>query len=143
MQSIDRIVNKSEAEIAYRRWNEEGIQAEEPVTEKAEAEAQNTFGSISAPTVSVSKTAAQSQVNIDDELTYTVTLTNESASGSGTAMKNPIVVDLLPQGTELVSMAQGEISGNGGSSFSGFRYRSESDGGNTACLLYTSPSPRD
>ena len=136
VQSIDRIVNKSEAEIAYRRWNEEGIQAEEPVTEKAEAEAQNTFGSISAPTVFVSKTAAQSQVNIDDELTYTVTLTNKSASGSGTAMKNPIVVDLLPQGTELVSMAQGEISGNGGSSFSGFRYRSESDGGNTAGLAF-------
>lgn len=95
-QSVDRVVNTAEAEIAYTPWSSTG-EKEAQVTEKAQDTAVNSFGQQQVPMVKVTKEAADETVNLNNG-TVDYTLTLENISENGEAMINPILIDLLPEG---------------------------------------------
>ena len=95
-QSVDRVVNTAEAEIAYTPWSSTG-EKEAQVTKKAQDTAANSFGQQEVPMVTVTKAADDETVNLNNG-TVNYTLTLENISENGEAMTNPILIDLLPEG---------------------------------------------
>ena len=99
--SIDRIVNGSEAELTYRKWNQAGMQAtqESIITLKDEDEAENTFAGQKAPVAEIEKTAAKEVVQIGENAEYTLTMSNISAGEL--PFQDPVLVDYLPAGVTV------------------------------------------
>ena len=116
-QSVDRVVNTAEAEIAYTPWSSTG-EKETPVTEKAQDTAANSFGQQEVPMVTVKKAADDETVNLNNG-TVDYTLTLENISENGEAMINPILIDLLPEGVIVdPDTAYFEITGGNPSNLS-------------------------
>ena len=116
-QSVDRVVNTAEAEIAYTPWSSTG-EKEAQVTKKAQDTAVNSFGQQEVPMVTVTKAADDATVNLNNG-TVNYTLTLENISENGEAMINPILIDLLPEGVIVdPDTAYFEITGNNPSNLS-------------------------
>lgn len=106
VQSIDRIRNAVDAEAKYTPWTENGAKAEQkPVTANAVGDV--LFREQTAALVSVTKTADTNTVELNDEVTYTITIKNES-SIEGADLTDPFIADLLPQGSSWVSGGEAE-----------------------------------
>lgn len=116
-QSVDRVVNTAEAEIAYTPWSSTG-EKEAQVTKKAQDTAVNSFGQQQVPMVTVTKAADYETVNLNNG-TVNYTLTLENISENGEAMINPILIDLLPEGVIVdPDTAYFEITGDNPSNLS-------------------------
>ena len=116
-QSVDRVVNTAEAEIAYTPWSSTG-EKEAQVTKKAQDTAVNSFGQQEVPMVTVTKEADDQTVNLNNG-TVDYTLTLENISKNGEAMTKPILIDLLPEGVIVdPDTAYFEITGDNPSNLS-------------------------
>lgn len=105
-QSVDQIRNDSTAVVTWDRWDSTGTR-QEPQEESLGVKSVSDFdvkdvAEEEAALVSISKTAGASDVILGGELTYTITVKNESSTG-GAALQSPVIVDLLPKGARLVS----------------------------------------
>lgn len=102
VQSVDRISNSAQADVTYYEWDSEGNQGGEAKratsitkTKTTEADVESHDG----PKVSVEKTTNAENVALDQVQTYEITVTNQSDSTE--KMINPIIVDVLPTGSQL------------------------------------------
>lgn len=100
VQAVTKVVNQAQATMKYFPWDTQGNKATTETVDTKEATAENTFAEQKVAKVSITKTAGNQQVNLNNgEEKYTLVLKNEaSAQGS---MEDPFIVDLLPQGMEL------------------------------------------
>ena len=107
-QTIDRIDNTAHAELSYRPWSYEGERQANALTrETPDATASNTFGDVKTAEVSVSKKALSNSVRIEGTTTYEITVSN--AEDAGAPMLNPVIAELLPEGSTLDTANDGGI----------------------------------
>lgn len=107
-QTIDRIDNTAHAELSYRPWSNEGKQQTDAQTRTTpDATASNTFGDVKTAEVSVSKKALSNSVRIEGTTTYEITVSN--AADAGAPMLNPVIAELLPEGSTLDTANDGGI----------------------------------
>lgn len=93
---IDQIRNTAGAVLHYEPWDSSGNKRA-PTEVSRTATADVTIDGQEAAKVSVSKTADKSTVNLQDDVVYSITISN--AQDAPEAMQEPFIVDLLPQGT--------------------------------------------
>ena len=107
-QTIDRIDNTAHAELSYRPWSNEGEQQKDAQTQETpDVTASNTFGDVETAEVSVSKKALSNSVRIEGTTTYEITVSN--AEDAGAPMLNPVIAELLPEGSTLDTANDGGI----------------------------------
>ncbi len=107
-QTIDRIDNTARAKLSYRPWSNEGERQANALTkETPDATANNTFGDVETAEVSVSKKALSNSVRIEGTTTYEITVSN--AADAGAPMLNPVIAELLPEGSTLDTANDGGI----------------------------------
>lgn len=107
-QTIDRIDNTAHAELSYRPWSNAGEQQADAQTKKTpDVTASNTFGDVETAEVSVSKRALSNSVRIEGTTTYEITVSN--AEDAGAPMLNPVIAELLPEGSTLDTANDGGI----------------------------------
>ena len=98
---IRKIVNTAEATVTYRKWNASGVQATEATTLNATADTEYSFEEMDAPKIKIEKAVeGNSTVALKGNVVYNITVTNTSEEG-GKSLKNPVIIDLLPQGVTL------------------------------------------
>ena len=107
-QTIDRIDNTARAKLSYRPWSNAGERQANALTmETPDATASNTFGDVETAEVSVSKRALSNSVRIEGTTTYEITVSN--AEDAGAPMLNPVIAELLPEGSTLDTANDGGI----------------------------------
>ena len=106
-KEIDRIRNTAQTVMKYYPWDVSGNKAGQPETEEPSAYADIKFEAQKGAKVSVNKDIVSTEegqeiktVNLQDTITYEVEISN--AADSGAALKNPYIVDYLPQGSSWV-----------------------------------------
>lgn len=106
-KEIDRIRNTAQTVMKYYPWDVSGNKAGQPTTEEKSAYADVEFEAQKGAKISVTKDIVSTQegqeiktVNLQDTITYEVEISN--AADSGAALKNPYIVDYLPQGSSWV-----------------------------------------
>lgn len=100
VQAITEVTNTAYADLEYRPWGTDGAQAETPTTDRKTDFVKNTFGSLDTAIVSVSKESNIGSIKLDGGVaTYTITISNSQQAKA--SMKQPFLVDLLPQGMVL------------------------------------------
>lgn len=96
-QAIDRIENTAKTVLHYYPWDTAGKKADTPTELKKTDAANVRFGEQEAALVSIEKTADETTVNLEDTVTYNITIKNNKDAKA--AMQKPFIVDMLPQGT--------------------------------------------
>lgn len=135
VQAVTKVVNQAQATMKYFPWDTQGNKATAETVDTQEATAENTFAEQKVAKVSITKTAGNSQVNLNNGVEkYTLVLKNEAtAQGS---MEDPFIVDLLPQGMELnggdgnvtITSSDGKVTQE--------NLRVETSGGETALFVF-------
>lgn len=136
---ITSVKNFANAAMTYRGW--ETPTSRNSVDANTDISVETTFGTLEIPVVTVAKDAEEDQeVRLGDDTHYTLTLNNVSPvddSGKGTAFQQPVLVDVLPQGTSVdTTAAYAEIIGDNPSGLTISQRRLVTFGTNTAVLLY-------
>lgn len=102
--SIDKLENTAEARLTYYEWTSEGQKQADSTQIKSIAandSAVNEITPLDGPVVTVEKATEDENVELDGEQTYTITIKNDSTEASK-ILQNPIIVDVLPTGSELI-----------------------------------------
>ncbi len=105
-EAISQIVNNADVKLTYRGWDgphDHSDTAELP----AQSSADIYFGDLETPVASVTKDVKEEgnlgdgkyNVNLQDDITYTLTLSNDSTDGA--VMESPVLIDVLPEGTSV------------------------------------------
>lgn len=102
------VVNTAKVDLVYRAPSGTGVLPETGTPRTLSATDKTTLPDPAGlPPVKVTKTDSFNggMVRIGDKVEYTITLKNSAAKDSGLNMKDPVLVDLLPQGVEVLEKA--------------------------------------
>ena len=96
--AVKKIINDADVQLTYTPWSSTGEKEKEPVTIKAEDDAETIVEDTKAPKIAFSKDGPDpdTPVELGSELTYKLTVTNVSEEELD--FTDPIIVDLLPRG---------------------------------------------
>ena len=110
-EEIRYIRNNAEVLETYRKWDRTGTLSQKAETLKAEAFADILVVQSQAPVISAQKHVTPvKKVQPGDTLKYTLTVKNETKSQdpSIVPMKDPVMIDELPDGITVSGISQGE-----------------------------------